>query len=271
MDSIRSKRIGTAYLPISKIKTGLSVQRAIVQAHVKKIVTDFDVNALHVLTLSEHDGEHYVLDGQHRLMALRELDWKAPVECIVYQNLTEAEEARLFLLLNMQRHNTAFHKFCNRIIEGDPVALDIDAILTKNGFTLSGRTTDIGHFSAVAAAEAVYTGAIDKKFQQSPERLDTSLRIITSAFEPGKELGNGTLLTGVGIVVARYGQFFKEPQMVNRLARDYGSAASIMNKAREIHRVLRFRRLSDGVVRAVIDSYNTGRAEDYKLPTWEGR
>lgn len=71
----------------------------------KDIVENFDPRAVGFITVSERkDGNFYIVDGVRRVSALLEKGYEH-WECIVHNDLTIEDEARIYTLKNKSIHN----------------------------------------------------------------------------------------------------------------------------------------------------------------------
>ena len=100
-----------AMIPTSQIVTG-SYQRELTASRVAKIANAFNPAKLGALVVNKRaDGTHAILDGQHRLAALRILG-VPEVRCILLEGLSPEEEADYFRSQNENsRALTAFDLF----------------------------------------------------------------------------------------------------------------------------------------------------------------
>lgn len=90
--SICGKKL--AAVPCSEMKYA-SYQRPVDKQNVNNIASEFDMNKCQFLTVSYRDDVFYVIDGQHRLEAARLRGIKT-LPCIIFEGLTEKQEARMF-------------------------------------------------------------------------------------------------------------------------------------------------------------------------------
>ncbi|MBO0378087.1 ParB/Srx family N-terminal domain-containing protein [Staphylococcus warneri] len=61
-------------LYITDLNTDMSYQSPVKEAQVKKIVKHFDPQKLHTIVVNKREnGQFYIIDGQHRVQALKEL------------------------------------------------------------------------------------------------------------------------------------------------------------------------------------------------------
>lgn len=95
------------WVNIAAIIVDTRYQRALQAYKVRRIAGNFDAEAVGVLLVSKREGGEYViLDGQHRLAALRMVD-RTHALCQVFSGLTLAREAQIYVQCN---HGHAMRK-----------------------------------------------------------------------------------------------------------------------------------------------------------------
>jgi hypothetical protein len=128
------------YLSAAEIGVDTDYQRALNPKHVAKIVEGFDPDLFGVLLISEREeGVYYVLDGQHRVVAIERMGMTTePLPCLVYSHLTPQLEAKIFAQVNAGRlYLSPQYTFRAQIIARQPEALAIKAIVESFGFHLN--------------------------------------------------------------------------------------------------------------------------------------
>lgn len=121
-------------IPLGMIRTEI-YQRVLNMKNVNKIVKEFNPAELGVLVVSKRDdGTYSVLDGQHRLTALRRLGFSA-ANCIVLENMTVQEEADYFRRQNENKQNLRIADTFNASLYAeDEESLEIKRLMDKYGF-----------------------------------------------------------------------------------------------------------------------------------------
>lgn len=210
-----------------------------------------------VVTISRRkDGSLVVIDGQHRIVALREEGYGAmQVSIIVHDGLTLEEEAELFRVLNDTNRPTAFDDFKVGVVAKDPECLGITKVAADAGYRVHNQVQD-GAINAVAALRRVYRGS--NGHGPHPEHLAKTLNVITSAWGHRAEGVEGHVLQGLGLVIETYGEELDLSALARKLAKYPGGASGLLGKARLLKDIRRSS-VARCVAEIVIDSYNSGR------------
>ncbi len=220
-------------------------------ARVKQLVANFDLDRMGIITVSKRRGGGLtVLDGQTRLVALKELDledWE--VTCNLYTGLTEAEEAHLFRILNNTRKPTPYDDFTVGVTEGDPECLAIMNIIKKHGLKLAGTSQD-GAIACVSALRLSYRAGADS--------LNRALETATVAWGLTADAVQGVIVRGLAIVHETYGDEIDRPALIKKLAKCQGGPAGLMGNARAA-RYTRSAPITRLVAAAIISVYNRKR------------
>lgn len=81
------------WVPISLMRTSPVAQRELNQSRVDYIAANFDPEDLGTPTVSHRDGHFYVIDGQHRVEALKQIGWgDQQIQCWSYDGLNEEQK-----------------------------------------------------------------------------------------------------------------------------------------------------------------------------------
>lgn len=208
----RTARIRTVKLADMRINE--NAQRKPYQAHVDRLRTAInkDIDKIGVFTLSHRDEVYYILDGQHRFLALKDIlgddygDWT--VEAYTYDGLSEEEEAAKFLEFNSARPVSVFEKFRIGVQAGEPIPTDIDRVVRSLGLLIS-QSKDPGRIGAVAALEAVYRAG-------GPKQLARVLSTIDKSW--GGVGFDSAIVRGLGTFIGRYDTRVDQKKLVKQLS-----------------------------------------------------
>jgi hypothetical protein len=243
------------WVAISDIKVNPRAQRDLRPGWAAQIAADFDPDRFTPPLISLRDGKHYVIDGQHRIEAMKVMGWHdQQVQCWVYEDMTEAQEADLFLWHNNRRSVGAFDKFQTAVVAERDVEVDINRIVLANGLKVAQSQS--GGIGAVGALRTVYG--------YGPATLGRTLRIIRDSY--GDDGFKGEVIRGVGLMCARYNGDLDDQTAVNKLSTARGGVGALMSKA-HIYRKQLGRPVPHCVAGAAVDILNAGRGGK-KLPNW---
>lgn len=235
-------------------------QRELKPARVDKLVADFEPNELGLPVVNERLGMFYILDGQHRIEAIKRWLGKGwedqKIECRVYHGLSESEEADKFDRMNDTLHVNAFDKFRIRINAGREVEVKINHLVCKEGLKIS-RDKVPGGISAVGTLRRVYT-------RSTGDTLSKALRIIRDAF--GDAGFEAQVIDGLGHLCQRYDGVLDESVAVERLSQTHGGVKGLLNKASIVYQAVGKTR-GECVAAAAVDIINAKRGGK-KLPSW---
>ena len=107
-------------------------QRPFRESRGHKIAAEFEINSFGFPVICQVEGSNWVVDGQHRVYAIQKCGYaKATdlIDCEVYQGLTMAEMARMFLGRNRSTPVTAFERFGVAVTAGYPAERAITEIV----------------------------------------------------------------------------------------------------------------------------------------------
>jgi hypothetical protein len=135
------------YLPPDRIEIDRrGYQREMSDAKVNTIYRDFDPVALGILHIGLRNGRYYVIDGQHRLEAAkqilrdprrrRELP-RGIVLCLVFPDTSRITEAQKFVKLNTSWRITGNSLFKARLAYNSSPEREIKQIVEAQGFRLA--------------------------------------------------------------------------------------------------------------------------------------
>lgn len=205
----------------SDLQIDQSYQRVgpqISRAAINRIARSFDPDIFHVLKVSLRvDKNLYVIDGQHRLLAIREMGWNDQLlPCMVHQGLTIADEAHIF----SESQRTQRRLSPQAILKADVIARKPDAmaiveIVAESGFLINYESGERSgrHICSVAALRKIVT-----THAAGNELLARTLAVIARSW--GTELGpRSSVLLGLAEFLRRYGDRVDQNRLVRVLER----------------------------------------------------
>lgn len=230
-------------------------QRQFSQAWADKLAADFRLEGMGFPVVNLRGGYYYVIDGQHRVAALKKLGFENDtVQCEVYQGLGPSEEAELFLERNNNKAVLAYDKFNKAVVAGRADESVIERIVRGNGLTISKSGTGI---SATAALRKVYD-------RQGEIGLGRVLRIVRDAY--GAAGFKSHVMDGISLALHRYDGQIQDQVLTERLATNLGGLNGLLNTAEKTRAALGQPR-SQCVAATAVSIYNRGKGGQ-KLPPW---
>jgi len=205
-NTARRKEIGTVNLADLMIDPEVQREEGADVRRVAAIARNFDPDALGVIIVSVRaDGTKVVLDGMHRCGGAREARYKEPLDAILHYGLTREDEAALFLAYNNKKDPSAVSKFRARVVMGDPVAVEIAAILNRHGWEITSSNFS-GAAHAATAIERAYTkGSGTLKIGTYPEVLDKTFGCLTAAWGHDETAAQQHIVEGLAQLFGRFG------------------------------------------------------------------
>lgn len=261
----------TEWVPIASILFDPTVNtRATDHRAVKIIADNLDLDALGYPQISaRQDGSCIVIDGMHRISALRLAGWNngQQIECRVHRGLTHERECKLFDELNSQKPMTAVAKMLARIGAHESPDLEINAIVESFGLRIGVSKLD-GQICAPNALYRVYSGGRfgKAKSEPTPELLRATLQLLTSSWGRNKHAFRADMLEGTGVFLARYGNDVEMGALIDRLTQMQGGPLRIVADGRSLSN-LHNSLLSSGIAAKLVFIYNE-RRRTKKLADW---
>ncbi len=247
------------WVPIKEMRVSPKAQREYRPAHAAQMAADFDLEALGYPVLNRRGAIYYIVDGQHRIEALKMIGFENDsIQCECYENLTEAQEADLFLRRDERRRIAAFDKFRIAVTAERAAETEIDRIVRTNGLKVSSSQAD-GCIRAVATLKKVYTRA-------GGEVLGRTLRIIRDSY--GQAGFDAVVIDGIALLCQRYNDELAEEIAVEKLSKVHGGVNGLLGKAG----VLRKQSGSPKThctAAAAVDIINAGRGGRRLAPWWQ--
>lgn len=246
------------------------VQReALLLPKVDSIVANFNPDAVGVLHISRRvDRGLYIIDGWHRDEALKRLD-KDKVTCHVFEGLTLAQEAQMFLDLNNANQASVYEKYKVAVEAGDPDTVELDKLVHAMGYTADGSPGP-GHINAIRSLQRLW--ARSKEMDADPNLVQLTLMVISRAWGDDRDGVQGAILDGLGRFISVHKDRINFDQLIERLREYPGGPKQLTTNARQLKVVNRMR-VSMAVADLIVKEYNRGRASSSRnvLPTWSYR
>lgn len=245
------------WIPLNRLHVTDDAQRDFKPYWRDHLLAHFDPEQIGNPIVNERGAKFYVIDGQHRVAALKEMfDDSHQVQCWTYVGLTPAEEAEKFLRTNDVLTVAAMDKYSIGIAAGREVECDIDRIVRGHGMVVTKENVD-GAIGAVGTLRRVYA-------RGGPAILSRTLHIIGDAW--GTAGLESIIIDGIGLLCGRYNGELEDALVVAKLRNVKGGVKGFTGKAAIIRESVR-QPMGQCVAAAAVDVLNAGKGGK-KLPGW---
>lgn len=197
-------------IPLNMIQTEI-YQRVLNMKNVNKIVKEFNPAKLGVLVVSKRsDGTYAVLDGQHRLTALRRLGYTA-TNCIVLEGMSLQEEADYFRRQNENKQNLRIADTFNAsLFAEDEESLEIKRLMDKYGFRF-GKSGSPMCICAIGALQTIIR-------TYNVQTLENVLRSIAGTWASDSTILRREMLAGLAEFWYRFAEKVPPARFEQRMA-----------------------------------------------------
>lgn len=207
---------------------------------VEQIVRNYNEGRLGLVTVSKRNAvTMVVVDGWHRWEATRRVtDSNGTLKCRVFEGLTLAEEAQMFLDLNPGNQPTALDRYRMRLLTEDPETKAIDAAIHAYGWEVHPQKA-VGHLQCVVALHRIQKLA--DASEATTDLLKNTMLVVSRAWPGDKDAGAAVILEGAAAVINEYREKLDLNRLVTQL-RDYaGGPGALASNAQQLSRVTRAR------------------------------
>lgn len=245
------------WIPIPKMKVSPTAQRKLRPSRVNFLEANLDLEQLGTPTVSHRDDCYYVLDGQHRIEALKHHGWgDQQIQCWTYEELTEEQEAEVFLKLNNRLAVRRFDHFTIGVQAGRTAEAEIDRVVRAQNLLISEENVS-GAIRCVAALESVYRSS-------DSATLGRTLRIIRDAY--GDAGLQSAVIQGIGMLCQRYNGQLPEDVAKRKLAAGNGGVNGLLAAAERMRQKTGHTK-TQCIAAAAIETINQGK-DSPKLTSW---
>jgi hypothetical protein len=184
-------------LAVADLKVDPQAQRTLNEKRAQNMADNLVEEAIGTLIVSRRpNGDYYVVDGMHR-KRICELRGIEKVMCEVHHDLTQTEEAILFLIKNRESSApNAIDEYRIGLTGGIPLFSDTDEVLKSKGLTVGPTSTN-----AIGAVNGILR--ITEKY--GPDVLKRTLDVAEEAWGRTAETWDGMLLGGLGMFLGKHG------------------------------------------------------------------
>ncbi|WP_319414394.1 DUF6551 family protein [uncultured Cohaesibacter sp.] len=241
------------YVPVDMIETDHQYQREAIPSRIRKILRDFDWRYFQPVTLTYHPdrGKYTVLDGQHRVEAIRLHPYIQRVPAAIIRAETLQQEADAFVKINTERSKVnTIDRYHAGLTAEDPNALMVKRVLDKANCAVVESQGQV----KPRLTNAV-TSVIRSCSSFGEDATSQACLAIADAWpQDGKAL-KGTLIRGIARVF--YGNPECDIERIKRILReqDIGSLATLAEAMRKITGGSADMAIS----KTIVETYNRGK------------
>lgn len=242
-------------LRISDLKVPERSQRKFIKSHAENIYKNFDNNQFTPLIVSIRDGVYWVIDGQHRLYAVKKCFGEDRlVECKIITSLTEELECDLFGKINTnQKSLNSADKIKTDFYAGNPKIIALVDICNRNGVELGFENDNRGKKDGRIIAIKALADTYDKIGEQKTERL---VKLLNDTWDGNAEAFSQRMISAMGVILSLYSAELSDeiwvrklskvevPKLISEAKNDLATKANIPTKIARI---------------AITNYYNKGR------------
>lgn len=225
-----------------KLTSGLPYQRPVNPKEVDRLIREWDDRLLDPIVVSFRDGKFNVVDGQHRIVALRKMNGKdVMVACKVYSGLTYKQEADLCYKLDKAKKRLSLSQSTNALAEAgtDAEITQVKRLVEDGGFVWAlgkshGKTGEIVSTRALINAYRLLGGSAFSRM----------LSLVWKTWKGDPRSLTAAVLSGMALFIKTYdtelddGAFIKrlstvDPDEINRRGRaDFSTNNAALRFAR---------------------------------------
>lgn len=229
-----------------------SAQRALNEGRAKQIADHFDPDAFGTIAVAKANGSgtYHVIDGQHRVTAVRQLFGdNEQVPCTVYKAETAGRAAQIFDEINTGRKApSAVDTFLIRVEAGYETETAVHNIIVDQGFRV-GTTQSDGCIRAVQACTSVY-----KQF--GADILQYTLMILQVIWGKDHNAVDAPVIRGTARFLAQYGQQIKPQRLTGRVSKEL-TPGKLLSQAKAWAEMSKKNRV-EAICEILVNTYNNG-------------
>ena len=185
-------------VPLNAVQTDWSYQRPLKKTY-KNIVKKFNQDAFGIPVIAQRkDKTLWVIDGQQRLAAARDLGW-TEVRAEVVSSDGPVHEAEIFNIINMNRRKlNNFEQYKALLVSGDHAANLAKQTCEKYGFEIiegarSRRISPEVAFTRIVCVKTI----LDSVSENGVEPLSFALDMLNKCWKPDPVAVNSVIITGL--------------------------------------------------------------------------
>lgn len=200
-----------------RLTSGLPYQRPVNPKEVDRLIREWDDRLFDPIIVSFRDGKFFVVDGQHRIAALRKMNDGngVMVKCKVYSGLTYQQEADLCYKLDKAKKRLSLSQSTNALAESgaDAEVKEVKRLVESCGFVWA-----LGK-SHGKTGEIVSTRALMNAYRQlNGPAFSRMLSLMWDAWQGDPRSLTAAVISGMTLFVKTYGTELDDKAFIKRLS-----------------------------------------------------
>ena len=200
-----------------KLTSGLPYQRPVEDKEVDRLVREWDERLFEPLAVSYREGRYNVIDGQHRISAMRKLHGgrEVMIRCKVYSGMTYEQEAELCYKLDKAKKRLSLSQSTNALAESglDAETTEIRRLMGDAGFSWALGQRHGGEYEVIATR-----AVINAYHFLGSAAFSRMFRLLGKTWEGDPRSVMGPVLSGMALFLKTYGEELGDNAFVKRLS-----------------------------------------------------
>lgn len=248
------------WVRLDQMKINPQAQRALNDGWANTLADDFNPDLMGFIHVSHRDGWYYIIDGQHRVRAATIFlgDSSQQIQCHIYENLTNEQEALLFLELNNTKKQSAMGRYkvaLNGPAREYPDEHDVERICRGLDLRI-GMDKNCEEINCITAILTVYR-------KHGPASFSFAMRVIKNSY--GFDGFKQQTISALALIKDRYGDRIDEKKLVERLTH---SGVVALNQQAKSMKEATGNPAAQCYAHAMIQFYNQRNAQHRVEPWW---
>ena len=243
-----------------RLTSGLPYQRPVDEREVNRLIREWDDRLLDPPVVRFRDGKFNVVDGQHRVAAMRKMNGgkEVMVPCTIYSGLTYEQEADLCYKLDKAKKRLTLAQATNALAESgtDADIRTVKSLIEANGFVwaLNRRTRSTNEIGSIRALMKSWRALGNDEFSRM-------LVLLRCTWGGNPDSLTSFIFSGMTIFLKAYGAEIDDRLFIRQLSKV--EPDEIVRRGK-----LDFSTTNNGLryARVILEKYNNQRKNAKKLP-----
>ena len=205
-------------LPTEKLYSGQAYQRPVDEKVVDKLVKNWDDRLLDPLIVSFRDGNFFVVDGQHRVAAMKRMNGSGNilVPCKVYSGLSYEQEAELYYKLDLAKAHLTMAQSTKALLES---GANQDYTEIRRLIEAAGFQWRLDKKAGAARNEILATRAIFSSYKSlGSDAFSRMLVLLKATWDGDPDSLSAMMLSGMTLFVKTYEEKLDDDSFIQRMS-----------------------------------------------------